>query len=146
DVRGNSTTAHYRLNERLALFGGYTYDAFRASASTTFVLGPPPLTVMLNDETTNRVWQAGVSVTPTARLSIDASGNYIRTTGEGTIAGEPPREGPLTYPYATGTVSYEFPGLGKLSVDVTRTYYIEQLVTLNNFGARIVMIRWTHGF
>jgi hypothetical protein len=146
DLRGNAATAHYRLSDRLSLFGGYTYDGFNATASTTFLRGTPPLTVVLADHTTNHVWQAGVSVKPIARLTIDASGNYIRTTGEGTITGEPPRHGPLTYPYATGTAAYEFPGLGQLAIDVTRTYYIESLTPLNNFGARIVMIRWTRGF
>lgn len=146
DVRGNATTARYRLSDRLSLFGGYTYDGFNVAASTTFLRGAPPLTVVLADNTTNKVWQAGVSVRPIPRLTLDASGNYIRTTGEGTITGELPREGPLTYPYATGTVSYEFPGVGQLALDVTRTSYVEQLVPLNNFGARVVMIRWTRGF
>ncbi|HVB37203.1 MAG TPA: hypothetical protein VND92_01655 [Vicinamibacterales bacterium] len=146
NIRSNAITANYQFNDNLALFGGYSYDSFDATAGAGFLRGTAPLTVTLLDNTTNHVWQAGVSAKPMPRLGVKLAGNYIRTTGQGSITGETPLYGPVTYPYASGTVYYEIPTIGRLSVDVTRTYYIEELVPLNNFGARIVMVRWTRSF
>jgi hypothetical protein len=33
-----------------------------------------------------------------------------------------------------------------LSVDLQRTYYIEQIVTGNNFSANLLTIRWSREF
>ena len=46
----------------------------------------------------------------------------------------------------TGTVYVEHSKLGRLSLDLQRTYYIEELVTANNFSANLLMIRFTRGF
>ncbi len=146
NIRSNAITANYQVNDNVALFGGYTYDYFDATAGASFIRGTPPLAVTLLDNTVNHVGQAGFSVKPLPRLGVKLAGNYIRTTGQGSITGETPLYGPLTYPYATGTVYHEFPTVGRLSVDVTRTYYIEELLPVNNFGARIVMVRWTRSF
>ncbi len=146
NIRSNAVTANYQYSDDLAVFGGYSYDGLDATAAASFVRGTPPLDVTLRDTTANHVWQAGFSWKAMPRLDVTFAGNYIRTTGEGSITGETPLYGPIRYPYATGTVSYDFPSVGRLSVDVTRTYYIEELTTLDNFGARMAMIRWTRTF
>ena len=145
-IRNNSLVATYTLNDRFAVFGGLSYDSLYATGSVSFLRGTPPLNVTIVDQTIDRVWQAGFSGKATKRLGFSFAGNYVRTTGEGTITGEQPLYGPLSFPYATGTVYYEFPKLGRLSVDLERTYYIEALDPLNNFGARILMVRWTRSF
>jgi hypothetical protein len=52
----------------------------------------------------------------------------------------------MTWPFATGTVYYDFPKAGRLSIDLQRTYYIEEIITANNFGANVLAIRWTRDF
>jgi hypothetical protein len=145
-VRSDAVMGTYTLNERLALSGGWSYDNAHVIGSAAFLRGTPPLDVTIDDRAIDTVWQAGFTFKPTSRLSLDAAGTYVRTTGTGTIMGEAPEYGPLTFPYLTGTVSYAFPRLGRLSIDLERTYYIEELVTANNFGARMLMVRWTRAF
>jgi len=53
---------------------------------------------------------------------------------------------PLTWPMMTGTVYVEHPKVGRLSLDLQRTYYIEEIVTANNFSANLLAIRFTRGF
>jgi hypothetical protein len=100
----------------------------------------------LRDQEINRVWQAGLEFKPTRRAGVRLSGNYDRTTGVGQISGEPPAYGPLKWPMMTGTLYFNFPKAGRLSVDLQRTYYIEQLVPVNNFSAGLLTVRWTRGF
>jgi hypothetical protein len=87
-----------------------------------------------------------VDVKPTKRFEARISGNYDRSSFVGEITGEPPAYGPVTWPLLTGTVSYDFPKAGRLSVDLQRTYYVQQIVTANNFSANLLMIRWTRDF
>jgi hypothetical protein len=145
-IRSNSTNVGYRLNDKLSLLGGFTYDSFLATDSVTFLRGTPPLTATWRDQTVNRIWQAGFQAKPTKKLTLDFSGNYLRTTGVGEISGEPPTEGPMRWPYATGTAAYEFPHVGRLSIDLQRTYYIEEILKGDNFGANLLTIRWTREF
>ena len=98
------------------------------------------------DQTVNHVWQAGIEAKPVRKLTFNLSGNYVRTTGAGEISGEPPTFGPLRWPLATGTVSYDFPPAGRLSIDLQRTYYIEQIMSGDNFSANLLNIRWTKEF
>ena len=72
--------------------------------------------------------------------------NFDRSTGVGEISGEPPAYGPLTWPMGTGTIYYNFPKAGRLSVDLQRSYYREEIVTVNNFSANLLNIRWTRDF
>ena len=145
-MRSNATSISYTLNDKLALLGGFTYDSFLATASITFLRGVAPLQAIWRDQTINRVWQAGIDARPTPNLSLQLSGNYIRTTGVGAISGEPPAFGPLRWPMATGTISYSFPKAGRLSLDLQRTYYIEEILRGDNFSANLLGIRWTKEF
>ncbi len=146
DFRSNTLTLSYVLNERLSVFGGFTYNSIFAAGSILYVRGTAPLNDILRDQEVDRVWQGGVEAKPTKRFGIRFTGNFDRSTGVGEISGEPPAYGPLTWPLATGTVYYDFPKAGRLSVDLQRTYYIEQIVRANNFSANLLTIRWTRNF
>ena len=79
-------------------------------------------------------------------VSLSFAGNYVRVNGQGVVLGEKPLYGPMTFPYASGSVSYDARKAGKLAIQLQRTYYIEQIVPGNNFGAKILLISWTRGF
>jgi hypothetical protein len=146
-VRSNAITATYEFNERLSGFAGFSYDSFFASDFVSFLRGPAPFTdLALRDQTVDRVWQGGIRVSPVQRLEISLSGNYVRATGSGEIAGEAPLYGPMSFPYATGSVGYDLPRFGRLTAQLQRTYYIEQIVPENNFGAKLLLIAWTRSF
>jgi hypothetical protein len=100
----------------------------------------------LRDQEMNRVWQGGIDIKPIRRFSARISGNYDRSSYLGQISGEPPAYGPVTWPLVTGTVAYDFPKAGRLSADLQRTYYLQQIVTANNFSANLLTIRWTRDF
>jgi hypothetical protein len=134
------------LKDRLTLLGGFTYDSFLATASVTFLRGTAPLNATWRDQTINRIWMAGIEAKPTKHATINLSGNYIRTTGVGEISGEIPTQGPIRWPLMTGTASYDFPHAGRLSIDLQRTYYIEQIMTGDNFAANLLTLRWTREF
>ena len=145
-IRSNATSLSFALNDRLSLFGGFGYDSFLATASVTFVRGTAPLQAIWRDQTINRVWQAGIDARPAKRVSLRLSGNYDRTTGVGEISGEPPLQGPIRFPMVTGTAGYDFGMPGRLSLDLQRAYYIEQIMRGDNFNANILMLRWTKDF
>jgi len=92
------------------------------------------------------VWQAGIDARPTKRVILRLSGNYDRTTGVGEISGEPPLQGPIRFPMMSGTFGYDFGMPGRLSLDLQRTYYIEEIMKGDNFSANILMVRWTKYF
>jgi len=146
-IRSNAVTENYDFNPRLSGFAGFSYDSIFASGLVNFVRGPAPITnLTLRDQTIDRVWQAGIKANPTKRLGLTFTGNYVRSTGLGEIQGEAPISGPLSFPYATGTIYYDFPRFGRLTVQLQRTYYIEQIVSGNNFGAKLLTIAWTRAF
>lgn len=145
-VHANSATLSYSLNDRFTIFGGFSYLSYFAQGDIAYVRGTPPLNDFLRDQEVNRVWQGGVEAKPTKSLGLRLSGNFDRSTGLGQISGEPPAYGPLTWPLVTGTVYYSFPRAGRLSIDLQRTYYTEQIVTGNNFQANLLTLRWTRSF
>ena len=145
-MRANSTSVNYEFNAKASVFAGFAYDSFFASDYTTFLRGAAPLTNTIRDQTVNRVWQGGVRLNPVKRLGVDFAGNYVRSTGSGEISGEPPLYGPMRFPYATGSIHYDVPRAGRIALELQRTYYIEQIITANNFGAKLLTIAWTYGF
>jgi hypothetical protein len=144
--RSNGTTVNYRFSDRYSAFGGFTYDSFTATAAVNFLRGTQPLNATWRDQTVNRIWQGGIDARFSDNFDIQLNGNFVRTTGVGEISGELPVYGPLKWPIAMGTVSYRFPKAGRLSLDLQRTYYIEEIVTGNNYSANILGIRWTKDF
>ncbi len=93
-----------------------------------YARGTAPLNDFLRDQEIDRVIQAGVDAKPSKYFGLQLTGNFDRSTGLGQISGEPPAYGPLTWPLVTGTVYVNFPKAGRLSVDLQRTYYIEQII------------------
>jgi hypothetical protein len=146
NVRSNTVTLSYALNDHYSIFTGYTYDSIFAAGNIVYARGTAPLSDFLRDQEVDRVMQAGVEAKPSKYFGLRLTGNFDRSTGDGQISGEPPAYGPLTWPLVTGTVYVNFPKAGRLSVDLQRTYYIEQIITANNFQANLLTIRWTRDF
>ncbi len=145
-IRSNAATIRYAPHKRFSAFGSFAYDSFLATASISFLRGTAPLSTTWRDQTINRIWQGGFEVNPIDPFTLMFSGNYERTTGVGEISGEPPISGPLRWPFATATAAYNFPLIGKVSLDLHRTYYVEEIMRGNNFSANILGIRWTRDF
>lgn len=146
NIRSNALTFNYALNPRFSIFTGFSYESFFAQGDIVYARGPAPLNDLLRDQEVNRVWQGGVEVKPTKRFAMRLSGNFDNSSGVGQISGEPPAYGPVTWPLVTGTVSYAFPKAGRLSIDLQRTYYAQQIVTGNNFEANLLTVRWSRDF
>ena len=127
------------MEQRFSIYAGFSYDSFFA---TDFVSlrGNAVHQSLLRDQTVDRVWQGGIRATPVPRLSINFAGNFVRTTGSGEIYGEAPLYGPMSFPYASGSLQYDFPALGRLILQLQRTYYSEQIVPANNFSANLLTI------
>jgi len=145
-ARANALTVSWSWNDKLSTFAGFSYDSFVATASVTFLRGTPPINTTWRDQTINRIWQAGITARPMRRLGFDFAGNFVRSTGVGEITGELPSAGPLTFPMGTATAYYDVPRIGKVAVDLQRTYYFEEIVRGNDFSANLVTLRWTRNF
>jgi hypothetical protein len=146
NIRSNAITVTYSLGERFSIFGGFSYDSFIAQGNILYARGTAPLADTLRDQQLDRVWSGGIEVKPTKRIGLRLSGNFDRSSGVGALSGEPPAYGPSVFPLVTGTAFYNFPVIGQLGVDLQRTYYIEQIITVNNFSANLLTIRWTRAF
>jgi hypothetical protein len=146
NIRSNAITVSYSLGERFSIFGGFSYDSYIAQGNILYARGTAPLADTLRDQELNRVWSGGIEAKPTKRIGLRLSGNFDRSSGVGAISGEPPAYGPSVFPLVTGTAFYNFPVVGQLGVDLQRTYYEEQIVTVNNFSANLLTIRWTKSF
>jgi hypothetical protein len=146
NIRSNAITVSYSLGKRFSVFGGFSYNSYLALGNILYPRGTPPLADSLRDQELDRVWSGGIEAKPTKRIGLRLSGNFDRSSGVGAISGEPPAYGPSVFPLVTGTAYYNFPVVGQLAVDLQRTYYDEQIVTVNNFSANLLTIRWTKGF
>ena len=146
-TRIGSVQAAYALGERFTVTGGLDYQSFLGLGNVSFARGVAPID---DDETSDRevdrVWQAGAIVKATDHFGVSGTANFDRTTGTDTIVGEPPLYGPATFPYATGTIYYDIPRAGRVSIDLQRTYMFEDVLPLNNFRASLLMIRFSRAF
>lgn len=146
-VRSNSTTVTYEMSERLSGFAGFSYDSYYAQSFVNFLRGTAPITnITLIDQNVERLWQAGFNAVPAKHVTLTFAGNYVRVNGLGVVMGELPMYGPMKFPYASGSLSYDAQKAGKLTLQLQRTYYSEQMVPGNNFGAKILLIAWTRSF
>ncbi len=146
-LRANSTNANYEISDKVSIFTGFSYDSFWAQSYVDFLPGLALYQQLsLTDQNVERLWQAGVNAGPVRHLSVSFAGNYVRVNGQGIVLGQTPLYGPMTFPYASGSLSYDGGKRGKLTVQLQRTYYIEQIVPGNNFGAKILLISWTRSF
>jgi hypothetical protein len=147
-VQSNSTMLTYTLNPKYSFFGGFTYDNELATGIIAWQRGVPVAGTAypLRDQALNRIWQAGLAAEPIKYFGIRFTGNFVRTTGLGKEGGINPVYGPMTWPLGTGTVYFNIPKTGRLSFDLQRTYYIQEIITANNFGANMLTVRFTHDF
>ncbi|MEO8096658.1 MAG: hypothetical protein ABI811_03080 [Acidobacteriota bacterium] len=146
-IRSNAFTVNYDLSEHYTGFAGFSYDSLFASNYVSFLRGTAPFTnLALRDQTISRVWQGGLKAEPFKNFGITFSGNFVRVTGVGEIAGEAPLYGPMSFPYATGSVFYGVPRVGRFTLQLQRTYYTEEIVPGNNFGANLLTIAMTRSF
>ncbi|MBZ5662671.1 MAG: hypothetical protein LAO08_19895 [Acidobacteriia bacterium] len=146
NIRSNAITVSYALGDRFSVFGGFSYDSYYAAGDIQYARGTGLLSQTLQDQELNRTWSGGIEGKPTKRLGLRISGNYDRSSGVGAISGEPPAYGPMVFPLITGTVYYNLPVVGQFAVDLQRTYYVEQIVPVNNFSANLLTLRWTKAF
>jgi hypothetical protein len=146
NTRSNTITASYSLGPTFSVFGAFSYSSFFAQGNIIYARGAAPLADFLRDQEVNRVWQGGIEVKPVKHFGLRLSGNFDNSSGVGQISGEPPAYGPVTWPLVTGTVWYDLPRAGQFAVDLQRTYYIEQIVQVNNFSANLLTIRWIKAF
>jgi hypothetical protein len=146
NIRTNAITVSYSMGDHLSVFAGFSYDSYFAQGDILYARGTAPLADSLRDQELNRSWSGGIETKPTKHSGLRLSGNYDRSSGVGAISGEPPAYGPLVWPLITGTAYYDLPIAGQIAVDLQRTYYIEQIVTVNNFSANILTVRWTKAF
>ncbi len=146
-LRANASTATYEISDKVSTFAGFSYDSFWAKSTVNFLPGLALVSqATLTDQSVDRLWQAGVNAGPVKHFSVSLAGNYVRVNGQGIVLGSLPLYGPMTFPYASGSLSWDAVKLGKLTVQLQRTYYIEQIVPGNNFGAKILLISWTRSF
>jgi hypothetical protein len=153
NVRANAITISYALGERFSVFAGFSYESDYAQGNIQYARGPTPVADFLRDQELNRVWSGGIEAKPTKHFGLRLSGNFDRSSGVGAIGGtggavnnEPPAYGPVTWPLVTGTVYYDLPKAGRFGIDLQRTYYVQQIVAVNNFSANLLTIKWTKGF
>ena len=145
-TRSNASTVGYDLG-KIGILGGFSYESLMASDFVNFLRGTAPITnITLKDNTINRIWQTGLRLTPSDKIEFNLMGNYVRTTGFGEIAGELPNYGPMSFPYFTGSFSYEFPRVGRLVVQLQQMSYTEEIVIANNFRARLLTVGWNRSF
>jgi hypothetical protein len=146
-TRNYGARVSYAPDERYSVFGGYDVRRFSASGNGTFLRGTAPITgLLLLDREINRVWQAGTVLQLSPRLLATFTGTYSRTTGLDTIAGEPPLYGPATFPYGIASISYDVPRAGRLALDVQRSYLQQEILSMNDFGATLVTVRYSRSF
>jgi len=146
-TRFGSVMASYAYGDRVSLQGGLDYQSFLGTGVVTFQRGILPIAdVPMRDREIDRVWHAGGGFKATNRLGVTVTGNFDQVSGADTILGEPPLYGPESFPYVTGTVYYDVSGFGRISVDLQRTYLLNELLPLNNFSASLLTIRYTRAF
>jgi len=134
------------VNEHNSALDGCTDESFVATASSKLIRGVEPLNTSWRDQTVNRVWQLAINSEPVSRRGFTFRGDFVRSTGLGQITAELPRFGPLTFPMATATVRFDVPRLGRLALDLQRTYYYEQIVRGNDISANLLTVRWSIPF
>jgi hypothetical protein len=158
--RSNALDLSYNFNDKFSINNvGFTYESIFGTVSHKGTSTSYTFNGFWRDAFINRSVHGGLSIRPVNRFGIDITGNYLRTTGASrlystipTVAPAvyaplpivwPVNVGPLTFPLIAGTFYYDFPKAGRFSVDLQRSYYIEQIVTGNNFSANMLMLRWT---
>lgn len=146
-ARSNFTTLWYQPNARVGLQGGFSYGSFSSRNSIRFLQGAPPLTGLLStDQTVDRTYTLGVRLNPANAWSLGFTGQFIRSTGVGTIAGEPSIYGPLTWPAWSAEIGYNTKHLGRMVFAWQRSYYFEDLFRAADYSANGFTLRFERAF
>ena len=88
----------------------------------------------------------GVRTRPTPVLTLSFSGQFIRSTGQGTFSGETSTYGPLTWPAWNAEIAYQTPRTGRLVFGWQQSYYLENLSRATDFHATSFQMRWDYSF
>ena len=154
--RSNALNVSYNFSRQFSVMAGYSYETIFGSGAHVRSNATTPFDGFWQDAFINRGMRGAIVIRPAGRFGIDLSGNFLRTTGASRLVSTAPASalgglpivwpvdvGPLTFPIITSTLFYDFRKAGRLSFDVQRAYYAEQLVSGNNFQANFLTIRWT---
>ena len=137
----------YQPLVKLSLQGGFNYGNFSSQNTIAFLSGVPPLTGLLStDQTIDRTFFGGFKVTPTANLTLGFTGQFIRSTGLGTLTQETSMYGPLTWPAWSAEVGYLTKHVGKVVFSWNRSYYSEDLFHAADFGSNAFTLRFERAF
>jgi hypothetical protein len=111
--------------------------------SIAFLQGVPPLTGLLStDQTIDRIFSLGIKTNPVGSLTFSFTGQFIRSTGLGTLTGENSTYGPLTWPAWTAEIGYTTKHIGRVVLAWQRSYYYEDLFRATDFSANAFTLRF----
>ncbi len=141
--RTNSTSLWYQPLVRLGVQGGFMYGNMSSQNTIAFLQGVPPLTGLLStDQTIDRVYSLGIKTNPMGNLTFSFTGQFIRSTGLGTLTGENSTYGPLTWPAWTAEIGYTTKHIGRVILAWQRSYYYEDLFRATDYSANAFTLRF----
>jgi hypothetical protein len=141
--RTNSTSLWYQPLDRLGFQGGFTYGNMSSQNTIAFLQGVPPLTGLLStDQTIDRVYSWGFKTNPVGSLTLSFTGQFLRSTGLGTLTGENSTYGPLTWPAWTAEIGYTTKHVGRTVLAWQRSYYYEDLFRATDFSVNMFTLRF----
>ena len=137
----------YQPAARLGFQGGFTYGNFSSQNTYRLLSGPPPLRGLLSsDQTIDRAWSAGVKVNPKGSLTLAFTGQFIRSTGVGTVTGEASTYGPLTWPAWSVEMGHTLKHFGRVVFAWQRSYYYEDFFRAADYSANAFTLRFEREF
>ena len=146
-ARSNFTSLWYQPVSRIGFQGGYTYTNFYSKNSIAFLQGVPPLNGLFSeDQTIDRIITMGLNLNATSALTVGFTGQYIRSTGTGTIPGTPTIYGPLTWPAWSAEIGYNTKHFGRVVFGWQRSYYNEDLFHPVDYSANGFTLRFERAF
>lgn len=146
-ARSNSTSLWFQPVSRIGFQGGYTYTNFYSKNSIAFLQGVPPLNGLFSeDQTLDRIITMGLNLSATSALSFNFTGQFIRSTGTGTIPGTTTTYGPLTWPAWSAEIGYKTKHFGRVVFGWQRSYYSEDLFHAVDYSATTFILRFERAF
>ena len=146
-TRNNSTNLWYQPVPRFGLQAGFSYGSFLAENSIAFLRGAAPLTGLVSTtQTIDRTYFLATKANLVSNLELSFSGQYVRSTALANLTGESSNFGPLTWPAWTAEIAYLTPQTGRFVFGWQRSYYLENLFRLTDFGSNAFTARWEVSF
>jgi len=141
--RTNSSSLWYQPLDRIGVQGGFMYGNMSSQNSIAFLQGVPPLTGLLStDQTIDRIFSLGIKTNPVGSLTFSFTGQFIRSTGLGTLTGENSTYGPLPWPAWTAEIGYTTKHIGRVVLAWQRSYYYEDPFRATDFSANAFTLRF----